>query len=59
MPVDPILLTSALGSAPRLLRRSRAEAVEDRRFAEGIYRAAIADGIMERVSYQDPAGTGV
>jgi hypothetical protein len=59
MPVDLVLLTSALGSAPRLLRsRSRAEAVEDRRFAEALYRVAIADGIMARVAYEDPANTG-
>ncbi len=58
MPVDLALLTSVIASAPQLLRRSRAEAIEDRRFAEAVYRAAIADGIMERVIYQDPAGTG-
>jgi hypothetical protein len=49
---------SAVASTPQLLRRSRAEAIEDRRFAEAVYRAAIADGIMEGVAYQDPAGTG-
>jgi hypothetical protein len=58
VPIDHVLLTRALESAPQLLRRSRAEAIEDRRFAETIYRAAIADGIMEGVTYQDPAGTG-
>jgi hypothetical protein len=29
-----------------------------RRFAEAVYRAAIADGIMEGISYEDPAGRG-
>jgi hypothetical protein len=57
MPVDLAVLTSALESAPQLLRRSRAEAIEDRRFAEGVYRVAIADGIMEGVSFQDPVGS--
>jgi hypothetical protein len=57
MPVDLAVLTSALESAPQLLRRSRAEAIEDRRFAEGIYRVAIADGIMEDVSFQDTVGS--
>jgi len=58
MPVDLVLLTSAVESVPQLLRRSRTDAVEDRRFAEAVYRAAIADGIMEGVSYQDPGGAG-
>ena len=57
LPVDSVVLTSALELAPQLLRRSRAEAIEDRRFAEAVYRAAIADGIMEGISYQDPAVT--
>jgi len=58
MPVDLDLLTSALDSAPQLLRKSQAEAIEDRRFAEAVYRAAIADGIMENVTFQDPVGAG-
>jgi hypothetical protein len=58
MPVDLELLARAVASTPQLLRRSRAEAIEDRRFAEAVYRAAIADGIMEGVTYQDPAGAG-
>jgi hypothetical protein len=56
MPVDIELLTSAVESAPQLLRKSRAEAFEDRRFAEAVYRAAIADGIMAGIAYQDTAG---
>jgi hypothetical protein len=43
-------------STPQLLRKSRTEAIEDRRFAEAVYRAAIADGIMEGISYEDTAG---
>ncbi|MGD0026959.1 MAG: hypothetical protein ABSC37_20455 [Xanthobacteraceae bacterium] len=58
MPVDFVLLTSALDSAPQLLRKSQAEAIEDRRFAEAVYRAAIGDGIMEKVIFQDPVGAG-
>ena len=58
MPVDLVLLTSAVESVPQLLRRSRTEAIEDRRFAEAVYRATIADGIMEGISHQDPAGAG-
>ena len=58
MPVDADLLASAFASAPHLLRKSQAEAVEDRRFAEAVYRAAIAAGIMENVTFQDPGGAG-
>ena len=58
MPVDSDLITHALESAPLLRRKSPAEAIEDRRFAEAVYRAAIEDGIMEDVVYQDVPGTG-
>jgi hypothetical protein len=58
MPVDLGLLSNVVGSVPQLLRKSRVEAIEDRRFAEAVYRAAIANGIMQGVAYQDPAGTG-
>jgi hypothetical protein len=58
MPVDLELLTSALGSMPQLLRKSRAEAIEDRRFAEAVYLTAIADGTTARMTYQDGGGTG-
>ena len=53
MPVDLGLLISAVESVPQLLRKSRVEAIEDRRFAEALYQAAIADGMMEGVAYQD------
>jgi hypothetical protein len=57
MPVDLDLLTSAIELVPQLLRKPRAEAIDDRRFAEAIYRAAIAEGIMENMTYQDPTGS--
>ena len=57
MPVD-LAIKSALKSVPQLQRRSHAEAIDDRRFAEAVYRAAVADGIMEGVTYQDTVGTG-
>jgi len=58
MPVDLGLLVSAVEAAPQLLRKSRVEAIEDRRFAEAVYRAAIADGIMEGVAYREVPGPG-
>ena len=58
MPVGLDLLIGAVESAPQLLRKSRVEVIEDRRFAEAVYRAAIADGVMEGVAYRDVPGTG-
>ena len=57
MPIDLDLLVSAVESAPQLLRKSRVEVIEDRRFAEAVYRAAIVDGLMEGVAYRDVPGT--
>ena len=58
MPIDLDLLVGAVESAPQLLRKSRVEVIEDRRFAEAVYRAAIVDGLMEGVAYRDVPGTG-
>jgi hypothetical protein len=56
VPLDGGLLTDAFAEAPHLLRKKLAEAVNDRRFAEALYRVALADGIMERMTYRDPLG---
>jgi hypothetical protein len=58
VPVNRNLLTSAIESVPPLLKKSHTEAIEDRRFAEAFYRAAIATGVMEGVAYRDTARTG-
>ena len=40
---------------PRRLGETRlTDLIDDRRFVETIYRVALADGIMDRVTYQDP-----
>jgi hypothetical protein len=57
MPVDDDILTRALDSAPHLRRKSHVEALEDRRFAEAVYRVGIAAGITRRMAYQDLGGT--
>jgi len=54
MPLDLALLEAAAATLPQLKDKSPADLVGDRRFAEAIYRAAIATGAMEGVSYQDP-----
>jgi hypothetical protein len=57
VPVGGVLVMSALERRPFLLRMDPDEAAEDRRFAEAIYREAIRAGVMERVRFQDPAGS--
>jgi hypothetical protein len=56
VPLEGLLLMSALERRPLLLRMDLDEAVEDRRFAEAIYREAIRAGVMERVRFEDPPG---
>ena len=56
VPLAGLLLMSALERRPLLLRMGLDEALEDRRFAEAIYREAIRAGVMERVRLQDPPG---
>ena len=53
VPLDIELIEYAIAHTPQLLRKGQEEAINDRRFAESIYRAAVASGIMERVAYQD------
>ncbi len=53
VPMDLGML-AAIASVPQLLDQPRDKAIGDRRFAEAVYRAAVADGITEEVSYQDP-----
>jgi hypothetical protein len=53
VPIDADLLANAFLQLPHSLRKLTTEAVEDRRFAETLYRVAFADGLMEGVAYQD------
>ena len=53
VPLDIELIEYAIADTPQLLRKGQEEAINDRRFAETIYRAAVAGGSMERVAYQD------
>ena len=56
VPIDLGLMEDALAEVPLLLRKRPEEVPGDRRFAEAIYRVAIASGIMEQVAYRDPLG---
>ena len=53
VPFGDDMLETVVDFAPQLLRKSPEEAIKDRRFAEAVYRAALADGVMEGVAYQD------
>lgn len=58
VPFAKHMLADVVDSAPHLLRKSPEEAVGDRRFAEAVYRIALADGVMKGVAYQDLADVG-
>jgi hypothetical protein len=53
VPIGEGFMMRALASAPFLLRKSRDEALGDRRLAEAVYRTAIFEGITGGVHYQD------
>jgi hypothetical protein len=53
VPFDIELIEDAIADTPQLLRNRREELIDDRRFAEAIYRVALASGSMEQVAYQD------
>ncbi len=53
VPIDADLLADAFLQLPHSLRKLTAEAVEDRRFAEALYRVAFADALMEGVAFQE------
>jgi hypothetical protein len=53
VPLDMELIENAIVETPQLLRKVPKEAIDDRRFAEAIYRAAVVSGVMEQVGYQE------
>jgi hypothetical protein len=57
VPFDLDLIEDIYAEMPRRLGESRVSTlIDDWRFAEAIYRVALANGIMGRVSYQNPPG---
>ena len=55
VPFDLALIEDLYDALPRRLGETRlTDLIDDRCFAETIYRVALADGIMDRVTYQDP-----
>jgi hypothetical protein len=53
VPLDMEFIEHAIADLPLVLRKVPEEAINDRRFAEAIYRSAVVSGIMEQVAYQD------
>lgn len=53
VPADLDFLATAVESAPYLMRKEPGEAIEDPRFAEAVYRTALAEGVMANVQYKD------
>jgi hypothetical protein len=54
VPFDAELMEDVVSEAPQLTRKMPMQACDDRRFAEIIYRIALADRVMERIAYRDP-----
>jgi hypothetical protein len=54
LPIFREAVSAAFASAPQLRRRSPVEAIQDRRFAEAVYRAAIENGTMENLHFREP-----
>jgi hypothetical protein len=53
VPFDLVLIEDHFDALPRSLGEAKlTELIDDRRFAESIYRVALADGLMDRVTYQ-------
>jgi hypothetical protein len=53
IPLTQPLLDEAFDQLPQLYRKPLREAIDDRRFAEAIYRVALENGVMARVLHQD------
>jgi len=53
VPLDLELIEDAIAATPQLLRKGYEEVINERRFAECIYRVALASGLMEQVAYRD------
>ncbi|WP_293366957.1 hypothetical protein [Phenylobacterium sp.] len=51
VPLEPEILAGAVVLVPFLDRKPLAEALQDRRFAEALYRVALANGISDRTCY--------
>ena len=53
VPVDREFLEDVIASKPQFQRKSCQQLMDDRLFAEAVYRSALASALMEHVAYQD------
>jgi hypothetical protein len=51
---DTELLQDVLDEVPQLARKGTEAAADDRRFAEAVFRVALASGVTEWIGFQDP-----
>lgn len=58
IPLEGPLMRRTVDSVPQLLRKRPAQLLDDPRFAEALYRAALESGVMERVRFRDPPAEG-
>jgi hypothetical protein len=58
IPLSGPLLASTVETVPQLLRKRPAQLLDDPRFAEALYCAAIESGVMKRVTFRDPPTEG-
>jgi hypothetical protein len=59
MPVDAAIMEDVFDEVlPRLKNRTVEEVSDDRRFAEAIYRTAMACGVMDEIGFEEPPETG-
>ena len=54
VPVEGSFLRRVYDSTPQLQRKSAVAILDDRRFAEAIYRTAILEGLTARIAYREP-----
>lgn len=54
VPVEAGFLKSVFNSIPNLQRKPAKVLINDRRLAEAIYRAAVSEGVTDRIAYRDP-----
>jgi hypothetical protein len=54
VPCDSELIADAYCDTPPLHRMNAAEIIDDRRFAEALFRLAIKDELMENLTFEDP-----
>ena len=53
VPLDRDMIEQVIADNPQFLRKSLKALIDNRRFAEALYRTAVVSGTMQQVAYQD------